>query len=105
MAEDKWYEIINDEIDDIPMRVEQVKSKYWQKAWVFIVCTIVGSAIMGLGRSNGIVAVGCFLAVTGMVGIFALATMSHAQLCLYRAIKEIRKNTESTGQPITGAGS
>ena len=104
MAEDKWHKIVNDEIDDIPMRVEQLKSEYWQKAWIFIVCTIVGSAVMGFGKVNGIVAVGCFLAVTGMVGIFALATMCHTQLCLYRAIREIRKNKERSGEPITGTG-
>ena len=98
MAEDRWYEIVNDGIDDIPMCVEQTKSRYWQKAWVFLVCTVVGSAIMGFGRANGIVAVGCFLAVTGMVGVYALAIMSHTQLCLYRAIKEIRMTTRDLGE-------
>jgi hypothetical protein len=96
MAEDKWFKIVNDEIDDIPSRVEQVKSKYWQQVSIFLVCTIVGSAIMKFGKANGIVAVGCFLAVTGMVGVFALATMCHTQLSLYQAIKEIRKNKDNS---------
>ena len=91
MEEDRWYKIVNDELEDIPMRVEQLKSKYWQQAWIFIVCTIAGSAIMGFGKVTGIIAVGCFLAVAGIIGIFALATMYHTQLCLYRAIKEIRR--------------
>ena len=103
MAEDKWLKIVNDEIDDIPMRVERMKSKYWQQASMFLVCTVLGSAVMGFGKANGIVAVGCFVAVTGMVGVFALATMCHVQLCLYRAIKEMRKNRESPGEPITEA--
>ena len=103
MVKDKWYRIVHDEIDDIPMRVEQMKSKYWQQSLMLIVCTIVGSAIMGFGRANGVVAVGCFLAVTGMVGMFALSTMCHTQLCLYRAIKEMRKNKEDPGEPIAGA--
>jgi hypothetical protein len=97
MAEDKWFRIVNDEIDDIPMRVEQMKTKYWQQAWIFMACTIIGSAIMGFGKVTGIIAVGCFMAVTGMVAIFALATMYNAQLCLYRMIKEIRKNKETSG--------
>ena len=105
MAEDKWYEIVNDEIDDIPIRVEQTKTKYWQKTWLFIVFTIIGSAMMIFGKAAGLVAVGCFLAVTGMVGVFALATMSHTQLCLYRVIKEIRMNTDKPGELITGADS
>ena len=92
MAVDKWYAIVNDEIDDIPTRVEQLKSKYWKQAWIFLTCTIIGSAIMGFGKVTGLIAIGCFLAVTSMVGIFALAIMYHTQLCLYRAIKEIRMN-------------
>ena len=103
MVKDKWYRIVHDEIDDIPMRVEQMKSKYWQQSSILIACTVVGSVSMGFGRANGVVAVGCFLAVTGMVGIFALATMYHTQLCLYRAIKEMRKNKEDPGEPIAGA--
>ncbi|HIJ64936.1 MAG TPA: hypothetical protein HPP77_03215 [Candidatus Hydrogenedentes bacterium] len=96
MAEDKWYKIVNDDMDDIPMRVEQTKAEYWQKAWIFMVCTIIGAAIMGFAKATGLIAVGCFLAVTGMVGVFALATMSHMQLCLYRAIKEIRKSKDDS---------
>ena len=104
MAKDKWYRIVDDEIDDIPMRVEQMKSKYWQQSLILIACTVVGSVIMGFGKANGVVAVGCFLAVTGMVGIFALSTMCHTQLCLYRAIKEMRRNKENSGERVTVAG-
>lgn len=78
-----------------------MKSKYWQQAGIFLAFTIVGSFVMGFGKVNGIVAVGCFLAVTGMVGVFALATMYHTQLCLYRAIKETRKSKENPGEPAT----
>ncbi len=96
MAEDKWYEIVNDDIGDIALCVEKTKSQYWQKAWIMLACTIAGSAVMGLGKANGIIAVGCFLAASGMVGVFALATMSHAQLCLDRAIKEIRQGKDAS---------
>jgi len=45
------------------------------------------------------------MAVTGMVGVFALATMYHTQLCLYRAVKEIRKCNKDSGESVAGAGS
>ena len=94
MAEDRWFKIINDNIDDIPRRVEQLKSEYWRKASLFMVLVIVGSATMGVAKANGLVAIGCFVAVTGILGILALATMCHTQLCLYRLIKEMRKQEE-----------
>lgn len=90
MAEDKWFKIINDDIDDIPVSVEKLKSKYWQKSLLFIILVVIGSILMGVGRSNGLVALGCFLAISGIGNILAEATMCHNQLCLYRLIKEIR---------------
>ena len=95
MAIDRWHKIINDEISDIPKCVEELKSTYWKKASLFLIFVIAGSATMGFGRANGIVAIGCFLAVTGIVGILAEATTCHTQLCLYRLIKEMRTNRES----------
>jgi len=91
MLKDRWFEIINDEIDDIPKHVVQLKSKYWQTTSLFLIVVIAGSAIMGIGKANGIIAVGCFCAITGILGILSQAIMCHTQLCLYRFIKEIRK--------------
>lgn len=51
MAEDKWFKIINDDIDDIPVSVEKLKSKYWQKSLLFIILVVIGSILMGVGRS------------------------------------------------------
>ncbi len=93
MAEDKWMTLVNDDLEDIPRKVEALKAGYWRKAPVFMMCTILGSVLMGIGHLHQLVAVGCFMAVTGMVGVFALATMDHQTLCLYRAVLEIRKNT------------
>lgn len=53
MAEDRWFMIINDNIDDIPRRVEQLKSMYWRKASLFMVLVILGSATMGVAKANG----------------------------------------------------
>lgn len=91
MAEDRWFKIMNDNVDDIPSRVEQLRSEYWQKASLFMILVVVGSTTMGIAKVNGLVAIGCFVAVTGILGILALATMCHTQLCLYRLIKEMRK--------------
>ena len=91
MAEDRWFWIINDNLDDIPGRVRQLKSVFWRKASLLMVLVIIGSATMGAAKTNGLVAMGCFFAVTGILGILAFAIMSHAQLCLYRLIREIRK--------------
>lgn len=90
--------IINDNIDDIPRRVEQLKSEYWRKAAMYMVLVIAGSAAMGVAKANGLVAIGCFVAVTGMLGILAWATMCHTQLCLYRLIKEVRKQKEDKNE-------
>jgi hypothetical protein len=98
MAEDRWFKIINDEIDDISKRVEQLKSEYWRKASLFMVLVIAGCATMGVAKANGIVAIGCFVAVTGILGILALATMCHIQLCLYRLIKEMRNQEEDKSE-------
>jgi len=97
MAEDKWFKLYNDEMDDIPARIEQMKSKYWKDVGILIAFAVVGSVVMAFGPAIQLTAMGCFIAVTGVVGMFALATMYHAQLCLYRAIKEIRKTREDAG--------
>jgi len=91
MPEDKWFRLVNDDIADIPARVYELKSEYWRKSSLFLIFTIVGSAAMGFARGSSLAALGCFMAVTGIIGIMALATMSHTQLCLYRALKEFRQ--------------
>lgn len=91
MTEDKWFRLINDDLIDIPARVQQLKTAYWKKSALFIVLVVIGSATMGVASNSGPAAVGCFLAVTGIIGIMTLATMSHTELCLYRALKEVRQ--------------
>ena len=100
MVDDKWYKIINDKIDDIPKRVEQLKSEYWRKASLFMVLVIAGSTTMGVAKATGVVAIGCFVSVTGILGILAMATMCHTQLCLYRLIKEMRKQEENKSEQM-----
>ncbi|NOZ87519.1 MAG: hypothetical protein GXP49_14885 [Deltaproteobacteria bacterium] len=90
MAKDKWFEIVDDSMDDIPKRVEQLRSSYWKKAVLLMVLVVIGSLVMGVGKASGIVAIGCFIGVSGILGILAMATMCHTQLCMYRTIKEIR---------------
>lgn len=98
MAEDKWYEIINDEMEDIPLRVERMKSRYWRQAALFMAFSVTGGALMGFGKAGGLIATGCFLAVTGVLGLFITGNICHTQLCLYRAIKEIRKQKENSAK-------
>ena len=98
MPEDKWFRLINDEIADIPAGVQQLKSEYWKKSILFIILILAGSTAMGVARGSGQATLGCFVAVTGIVGIMALATMCHTQLCLYRALKEFRQMRTTTGE-------
>ncbi len=99
MKEDKWFRLVNDEIDDIPARVYRLKSEYWKKSVMFLVLTVCGSAMMGTARSCGFAAIGGFMATAGIVAIMALATMCHTELCLYRALKEFRQgNKPADGQ-------
>jgi hypothetical protein len=44
-----------------------------------------------LGTFTSTIAIGCFAAVTGVVGYMALVVVFHIQQCLYRAIDEMRK--------------
>ncbi|MBN1384475.1 MAG: hypothetical protein JW983_06340 [Elusimicrobia bacterium] len=94
MTEDKWFRIINDKMEDIPARVKKMKSKYWKINSVFIGLIILGTIITGNCQDT----ISCFLAivlaVTGIAGIMAVATMCHSQLCLYRTIMEIRKQED-----------
>ena len=99
MVKDKWYQIVNDDIDDIPLRVEQLKSEYWRIAWPLMFVVVLGTSIMGVANTSGIIAIGCFMSITGMLGILAMAIMSHHQLCLYRLVKEIR-NQDSIPESV-----
>ena len=94
MTEDKWMRIINDKLEDIPEQVESMKAKYWQRFVFFIVFIFGGAAMMVGGADNGIKALGCFLAVTGVVGQYTVASMYQTQLCFYRIILEIRNSKE-----------
>jgi|GEM_PF-3739563 len=102
MPEDKWFRLINDDIADIPTCVVKMKSAYWRKSIIFIVLVAVGAAIMAGARAGGYAAFGCFVAITGVAGMMALATMCHSQLCLYRAIKELRELANPTGEQASG---
>ena len=98
MKEDKWFRLINDDIADIPARVHELKAEYWKKSILFLILILAGSTTMGVSRSSGQAAIGGFMATTGIIGIMALATMSHTQLCLYRALKEFRQMNKPTGE-------
>jgi uncharacterized membrane protein len=88
MAEDKWYSIINDELDDIPARVEKMK-KTWKRFMImFFVIIVVGFALMSLPNCS---AWGCFVALSAIVLLCVLAVAGHNQLCMYRVILEMRK--------------
>ena len=90
MNKDKWYSLINEPLEDIPSCVEKLKSAFFWKIIPFLLLTVVGCGMIGFGSPHGIVVLGCFLAVSGVVGMLALATMCHVQLCLYRVIKELQ---------------
>jgi len=98
MKEDKWFRLINDDIADIPARVHELKAEYCKKLILFALLIVGGSLTMGVAQSTGAVAIGGFMATTGIVGIMAMATMCHTQLCLYRALKELREMNRPTGE-------
>jgi hypothetical protein len=95
MAEDRWFRLLDDKLDDIPARIEQLKTSYRQRTTIFFMLMAVGLLVVGWAGSNDLIAIGCFIAVTGIVGVMALSTMCHTQLCLYRAIREMRQLTSN----------
>ena len=95
MAEGRWFRLLDDKLDDIPARIEQLKTSYRQRTTIFFVLIVVGLLVIGWAGSNDLIAIGCFIAVTSIVGVMALSTMCHTQLCLYRAITEMRQLTNN----------
>jgi len=92
MVGDKWSSLIHDELDDLEGRAKQIRARYWQRAVVFIVFIVGGAVLMLTSSVHSRIVLGCFLAVTGVVGQCAMATMAHAELCLYRTVIELRKH-------------
>jgi len=98
MSKDKWFALINDEMEDIPARIEKIKSWYWKRAIPFALLTAFGGTTMGVFHNSGAASIGCFMAVSGVVGFMAIATMCHSQLCMYRTVIEIRKIMNETAK-------
>ncbi len=91
MASDKWLRLLNDDLTDMQASVQKLKAEYWKKSFFLIILVIIGAALMGVAGNANLAAIGCFFAVTGIVGILSLANMCHNELCLYRAIREFRQ--------------
>ena len=65
----------------------------------YLMCTdIAGSTTMGVAKVIGIVAIGCFVSVAGILGILSMTTMRHTQLCLRGLIKEMLKQEENKSE-------
>jgi membrane associated rhomboid family serine protease len=91
MAQREWFTLIDNELGDLRAESARMNARFWQRAWFLAVLVIGGSLLMGLGTSTSTIAIGCFTAVTGVVGYMALVVIFHIQQCLYRAIDEMRK--------------
>ena len=91
MAQDRWFRLIEDDLDDISVRVAQVKKNFNQRIFIFIVLIIAGTLMMFLGEDYSTVTIGVFVALTGVTGVMAISTMYHNQLCLYRSVIEMRR--------------
>jgi quinol-cytochrome oxidoreductase complex cytochrome b subunit len=90
MSKNKWMSLINDEISDIPGKVDQIKQKFWRVTSLMIIFAVTGGSVMGLATDIRQAALGCFLAVTSVICITSIAIIYFIQICLYKIIKEIR---------------
>lgn len=91
MAQRAWFTLIDNELSDLRAESARMNARFWQRAWFLAVLVIGGSLLMGLATSTSTIAIGCFMAVTGVVGYMVLVVVFHMQPCLYRAIDETRK--------------
>lgn len=86
MENDKWYRLFNDELVDLPQRIEKLKSNCWAMIIPCLFCIALGVFLIGVG----IPSIGFLFTIFGVTGMMAIATMCHSQLCMYRTIKELR---------------
>lgn len=96
MAESKWSEKLiakwND--CDIPNQVDEVQRVYTKWIVICIAITAGGGAMMMATSNPRIIALGLFLAVTGMVNVALMKTWAHIKLSMLRVVLELQKEKE-----------
>jgi hypothetical protein len=77
-------------IQDIPERVSKIERIYWK--WIVVMGAIMGAgvAIMLVSGTNKGIAVGLFLAITGMVNVVLMKLWAHIKLSTCRMIWELQ---------------
>lgn len=98
MAKDRWFQLVDDRLEDIPSRIQDLKSGYTERLIFFLILIIAGAMHMILKGDNNTFAIGCFISFAGVAGIMTISITAHTQLCLYRGIVEMRQHMDRIHQ-------
>ena len=96
MAESKWSEklIAKWNEGDIPNQVDEVQRVYTKWIVICIAITAGGGAMMTATSNPRIIALGLFVAVTGMLNVALMKTWAHIKLSMLRVVLELQKEKE-----------
>jgi hypothetical protein len=82
VTQDKWFQLIEDGLEDIPRSISHLKTSFTQRTIIFFALIGLGLLMMIWGGENSMIAIGVFVSITGMTGIMTLSIMVHNQICL-----------------------
>ncbi len=93
MAESQWSEklIAKWQDRDIASQIDKLQSVY--KKWIVVCIAITGggAGMMMTPDNPRVIAMGLFLAITGMVNIALMKTWAHIKLSMLRVVWEIQE--------------
>jgi hypothetical protein len=97
MAESQWSEklIAKWRDRDVPSQIDELQLVY--KKWI-IVCALItggGAAMMMTTPNPRVIALGLFLAITGMVNVVLMKIWAHIKLSMLRVVWELQKEREA----------
>jgi hypothetical protein len=85
------HPLLTDELNDIPSRLQQITGTYKIRVLLMLGLIAIGMAVVVAAETASTVAIGLFAALAGLGAILALSVTFHTEICLYRAIEEIRQ--------------
>ncbi len=96
MAESKWSEklIAKWQDRDVPSQIDELQRVY--KKWI-VVCALItggGTGLMMTTPNPRAIALGLFLAITGVVNIVLMKTWAHIKLSMLRVVWELQREKD-----------
>ena len=97
MAKSQWSEklIAKWQDRDIASQIDKLQSVYRKWVTVCIAITAGGTGMMMTTDNSRVIAIGLFLAITGMVNIALMKTWSHIKISMLRVVWEIQEQKKA----------